>query len=213
MSELAWGLTPAGPGEMAGASARRAPSQQTARPGEHEAPRQEDGRQAKPDRTFVFRGRVQDCEGHPVAAAAIYLSAPNIVRVGEVAPPSYRPNHFQARFPVETRPGKEPIRLDLAVKQGACITGRLIDRTTGRPLDGIVTYFPFADNANDRRLNATERKRRDTYSSSPIHDDGRFSALAHTLPPEVGVDDLLGLDFLRGQILTLDFQAGQISLS
>jgi predicted aspartyl protease len=40
-----------------------------------------------------------------------------------------------------------------------------------------------------------------------------FSVLAHTLPPSTGVDGLLGLDFLRGQILTLDFRAGQISVT
>jgi hypothetical protein len=37
--------------------------------------------------------------------------------------------------------------------------------------------------------------------------------LAHTLPPAAGIDGLLGLDFLRGTILTLDFKAGQITLA
>lgn len=36
--------------------------------------------------------------------------------------------------------------------------------------------------------------------------------LCHTLPPTVGVDGLLGLDFLRGQILTIDFRKGRITL-
>ena len=36
--------------------------------------------------------------------------------------------------------------------------------------------------------------------------------LAHDLPPETGVDGLLGLDFFRDLILTLDFRAGQILL-
>jgi hypothetical protein len=40
-----------------------------------------------------------------------------------------------------------------------------------------------------------------------------FSVLSHALPPEPGVDGLLGLDFLRGQILTLDFRDGLIALS
>jgi predicted aspartyl protease len=39
-----------------------------------------------------------------------------------------------------------------------------------------------------------------------------MAVLAHSLPAEAGVDGLLGLDFLRGQILTLDFVSGQVTL-
>lgn len=39
-----------------------------------------------------------------------------------------------------------------------------------------------------------------------------FPVLGHTLPPSSGVDGLLGLDFMRGQILTIDFQNGVIAL-
>jgi hypothetical protein len=37
--------------------------------------------------------------------------------------------------------------------------------------------------------------------------------LAHDLPPEARVDGLLGLDFRRGSVLTVDFTAGPISLT
>ena len=40
-----------------------------------------------------------------------------------------------------------------------------------------------------------------------------FPVIAHSLPPQSAVDGLLGLDFLRGHILTVDFQAGQLALS
>jgi hypothetical protein len=40
-----------------------------------------------------------------------------------------------------------------------------------------------------------------------------FPVLGHTLPPSAGVDGLLGLDFFRGQSLTLDFRAGEASLA
>jgi hypothetical protein len=36
--------------------------------------------------------------------------------------------------------------------------------------------------------------------------------LAHTLPASVSVSGLLGLDFLRDHVLTIDFRAGQITL-
>lgn len=40
-----------------------------------------------------------------------------------------------------------------------------------------------------------------------------FPLLAHTLPPSTGVDGLLGLDFLRGLALTIDFRSGRITLT
>jgi predicted aspartyl protease len=40
-----------------------------------------------------------------------------------------------------------------------------------------------------------------------------FPVLCHTLPSSVGVDGLLGLDFLRGQLLTVDFRLGQVALT
>ena len=40
-----------------------------------------------------------------------------------------------------------------------------------------------------------------------------FPVLGHTLPPSVGIDGLLGLDFFRGQSLTLDFRNGQVTLA
>lgn len=36
--------------------------------------------------------------------------------------------------------------------------------------------------------------------------------LCHTLPPSASVDGLLGLDFLRGQSLSIDFHSGRIAL-
>jgi predicted aspartyl protease len=40
-----------------------------------------------------------------------------------------------------------------------------------------------------------------------------FPVLGHTLPPSAGIDGLLGLDFFRGQSLTLDFRNGQVTLA
>ncbi len=40
----------------------------------------------------------------------------------------------------------------------------------------------------------------------------QFPILCHTLPPSTGVDGLLGLDFLQGQRLVLDFRAGIITV-
>ncbi len=40
-----------------------------------------------------------------------------------------------------------------------------------------------------------------------------FPLICHTLPPSAGVDGVLGLDFVRGQCLTIDFRAGEITLA
>ena len=40
-----------------------------------------------------------------------------------------------------------------------------------------------------------------------------FPVIAHALPASSAVDGLLGLDFLRGRVPTIDFPAGQITLS
>jgi predicted aspartyl protease len=39
-----------------------------------------------------------------------------------------------------------------------------------------------------------------------------FPILSHTLPPNAGIDGLLGLDFLRGRKLVIDFGEGEIDL-
>lgn len=41
----------------------------------------------------------------------------------------------------------------------------------------------------------------------------RFPVLAARLPPTVGFDGLLGLDFLRGRRLTVDFRKGVVRLT
>lgn len=40
-----------------------------------------------------------------------------------------------------------------------------------------------------------------------------FQVMGHTLPPSAGIDGLLGLDFFRGQSVTLDFRTGQVTLA
>lgn len=40
-----------------------------------------------------------------------------------------------------------------------------------------------------------------------------FTVVAHSLPSAARIDGLLGLDFLRDGVLTLDFIHGQITLS
>jgi hypothetical protein len=59
----------------------------------------------------------------------------------------------------------------------------------------------FVDHVTLRKLTALGQERAD------------FVVLSRDLPASMSVDGVLGLDFLRGHILTLDFRAGQITLS
>jgi predicted aspartyl protease len=43
-------------------------------------------------------------------------------------------------------------------------------------------------------------------------DRNNFTVMAHALPKTAKLDGLLGLDFFRGQVLTIDFQKGEIVL-
>jgi predicted aspartyl protease len=44
------------------------------------------------------------------------------------------------------------------------------------------------------------------------HERVDFVVLCHTLPASVGVDGLLGLDFLQERTLTIDFRKGEVAL-
>jgi predicted aspartyl protease len=52
-----------------------------------------------------------------------------------------------------------------------------------------------------------------TRLSSLGHHRFGFTVICHALPASSGLDGLLGLDFLRGQVLTLDFPSTLINLS
>jgi hypothetical protein len=41
----------------------------------------------------------------------------------------------------------------------------------------------------------------------------RFQVISHDLPPAAAIDGLLGLDSLRGSVLTIDFRLGRLSLA
>lgn len=47
---------------------------------------------------------------------------------------------------------------------------------------------------------------------APGHTNRNIAILGHTLPPSAGVDGLLGLDFFRGRILTINFKSGVLEL-
>jgi protocatechuate 3,4-dioxygenase beta subunit len=49
---------------------------------------------------------------------------------------------------VNDTPGAEAITADVELQRGLEVLGRLIDKTTGRPVRGYVEYYPLVDNPN-----------------------------------------------------------------
>ncbi|HEY7154359.1 MAG TPA: sigma-70 family RNA polymerase sigma factor [Gemmataceae bacterium] len=46
----------------------------------------------------------------------------------------------------EDTPGYQPVAADITVKKGVIITGKMIDRATGKPVDGHMTFDALRDN-------------------------------------------------------------------
>ena len=108
----------------------------------------------------------------------------------------YGPAGFgSADFALDTGATRSLVSQDIALQLGYDLTAaaRFSSFVTG---SGIETA-PIIDFA---RVEALERERR------------AFPMLCHTLPAGAPVDGVLGLDFFRGQKLTIDFRAGLVTL-
>jgi len=61
-------------------------------------------------------------------------------------PPDEQLPYLRARVAVEDERGTGPLQLDINMKRGVWVTGRLIDKATGKPARGQVEYFVYTDN-------------------------------------------------------------------
>lgn len=105
-------------------------------------------------------------------------------------------NRVQLRLGLDTGATKTVIGLGILLAAGydPALATTHVRMTTS---SGVV----FAPLLSAYRLNALG------------HDRLNFPVVGHTLPPTASMDGLLGLDFIRGHILTLDFVHGKISLA
>jgi len=100
---------------------------------------------------------------------------------------------------------------DLVLDTGS--TSTLLNRT----LLEYVGYDPGASTdlvriATGSAMETVPRLMVNRLSAFGLHAVG-LRVLAHDLPAEAGVAGLLGLDFVRGHSLPIDFRAGQITLT
>jgi aspartyl protease family protein len=119
------------------------------------------------------------------ARGLIYLEA-------EVAGPA---KNVVLRLALDTGATGTLIRMDPLRMAGYDPTtlGKPVQATT---ISGVVTTFRFPVSS----LTALGQTRTN------------FAVAARDLPPTSSVDGVLGLDFLRGNVLTLDFIKGEITL-
>jgi RNA polymerase sigma factor (sigma-70 family) len=61
-------------------------------------------------------------------------------------PPDESLPYLRAQLKVPDPPGADPIRLDIGLKRGVYVTGRVLDKSTGRPVRAVVEYFVYLDN-------------------------------------------------------------------
>jgi hypothetical protein len=69
----------------------------------------------------------------------------------------------------------EPIRFDMTLKRGVLVRGRVTDKSTGRPVPGLVAAYTFADNPHAGEFPGYADGSR---NYAPIGDDGRYEVVA-----------------------------------
>ena len=108
---------------------------------------------------------------------------------------------------VEGPMGRLPIRLVLDTGATSTLLSVPILQAVGyNPAGRHVRQFVSASGGSTASLVSVSKL------SALGHDRVGLPVLAHNLPATTMADGLLGLDFLRGGILTIDFNAGQITL-
>jgi len=122
----------------------------------------------------------------------------------------------------QPRSGPILIKAEVSGPTGATNITLLLDTgaTTTSLSIAILRYVGYEPSASTDRITLTAGFGRATVPRLMLN---RLTALgrhaiglrvvAHDLPPEAGVDGLLGLDFVRDQALTIDFRAGRITLA
>ena len=103
--------------------------------------------------------------------------------------------NMMARFALDTGATRSLVSWNLVVTLGyePAISPNQVEITTASGVE-------FVPRISLDRIEALEQERSD------------FPTLSHSLPANAGVDGLLGLDFLRGQRLVVDFRAGLVDL-
>lgn len=122
-------------------------------------------------------------------------------------------------FAFDAQRGLIIISATIVGRSGSVVVQLALDTGATRTLvnaDVLLALGYEPDEAGDR-VEVTTGSRVEIVPSISIakltalgHTKENLSAICHTLPPSAGIDGVLGLDFLRGGLLTLDFREGRL---
>jgi RNA polymerase sigma factor (sigma-70 family) len=86
-------------------------------------------------------------------------------------------DYFNTLADAKDTPGRESVRLDLEINRGVRVTGRLLDRASGKPISGVVGYYIKSDNPHLKNYAFSPGT---GLGNGPAGADGTFSIL--TIP-------------------------------
>ena len=124
-------------------------------------------------------GLPQGQEGHVLAVAPGDFPYYGRRKARLQVPPDESLPYLRARVPVGKSDGPGPVHLDINLKRGVWVTGRLIDRETQKPVRGQVEYFVFVDNPRYQEYPAFRSARIGPYF---VGGDGAFHFAAFPGP-------------------------------
>jgi RNA polymerase sigma factor (sigma-70 family) len=104
---------------------------------------------------------------------------PKLKEIEVTADPDGLP-YLKAIKTADDTPGLGPIAVDIDLKRGVWVEGRVTDRATGRPLAATLEYFPFVDNPHLAEVPGYSGLNNNVSDESryPTDPDGRFRAVA-----------------------------------
>src|SRR5262249_9094834 len=104
--------------------------------------------------------------------------------------------------------------LDVGLKRGILVTGRVTNKATGRPVQAVVEYFTFSDNPSLKGLprswssQVVSSKKDGSFALAALPGRGIVTAKTHAIPrstylPGKGADAIAGLDERLGGFPTV----------
>jgi RNA polymerase sigma factor (sigma-70 family) len=91
-------------------------------------------------------GLARGKEGAVVAVPPCDFAAYGFRHAGITVPADEELPYLQARVAVDEIRGTDPLRLDIGVKRGVWVSGRVIEMASGKPVRGHVEYYVSNDN-------------------------------------------------------------------
>ena len=90
-----------------------------------------------------------------------------------IRPPDEELPYLRASVKVEERRDTATLHLDIKMNRGVWLTGRIVDKSTGKPVDARLEYFVYNNNPHFRAFQTSQRSYGRIYARF-VGDDGTF---------------------------------------